>query len=238
MSFSKLILASLVAAFALAIGVSTATALRSIQITNIPAEEVKAESVLTFGEREAGGRLRPERQIICNVTLLRTISTLIPKRTGVLFGKVTGVAIDRRSCRSPIGGIEEIAVLLSEGDANQATHRELGNRVLLYDLRPAPAENWKLIYDSFQGELPTITGLNFHIQNTFFRIRVFFNCLFHGEAFGLIAIERATGTVTGASAVLGLTRLPRAYEAFCPIANGTGTFSGNFSIPALRIRLL
>jgi hypothetical protein len=233
---TRLLMAALTTVLVVALGASIATALRSIRINGAAqGEEIFASSRLTFGPREGGGALPANSQVICDVTLLRTISTLIPKRVGVLFGRVTGIRIDRRSCRSNLGPVEAVVPLISE--RTPGTHSESGNNILLYDLRGAPAENWKLIYDSPQGILPEIEGINFHITAVRFRLTISgVSCLWgRGEsAFGLIAIRRETSVITGARAVLERTSLARVEGGFLCPAQGPGSFSGEFAITLPR----
>jgi len=237
-------------AFALALSASTATASRSIQVRGLPiGGGASAASLLTFGATEGARAL----QLICDVTLLRTVASSIPKIAGTLFGKVTGVAIDRgingEHCRSGefIRRLLEIIPLRERavgGVLQFGTHTELGNGVLLYVVTGGRPELWKLIYDSFQGTLPRIEGINFHIQGVQFKLRVqealfgiLIECLYEGSVFGLIRIQRETGAVTGATVVEERTRLARVLGAGSCAERST--FRGTFAIrPALTIALV
>lgn len=233
---TKCVLTALTAMLVLAFAVSSATALRSIQVTGGPG--VSASSFLRFGEAEAGGRLVEGREVECNVTLLRTITERIPKSAGSVIGKTTGVAIDLATCRSGIGRVEDVQALQEERVRAPVT--TIGT-VRLYDVSRAAGRLWQLIYDTFLGVLPEITGVGFHIEGAQFLFRIGgINCLYVGSAFGLIAIQRETGNVTGAAASLERTALRKTGEALCLLASrANGTFSGNFTVsPALRIRLL
>jgi hypothetical protein len=230
------IVAALVMAFLLTSLTGTATALRSIQIEGA-AGEIPVSGLLKFSQ-EGGLELA---SITCKVTLLRTISTIIPKRTGVLIGRVTGVAIDRGTPEAThctlrsIRTLEEVSVL-------PGPHRELGAGVLLYST-VGPNELWKLIYDSFQGSLPAIEGINFHVVSSQFLLAFTdaiarrFRCLYQGDVYGLIRVEAGGGIRTG-EVVLSRTRL-----GATTLAGSTectrGTLSGTFTVGQnLRIRLL
>lgn len=230
---TRLALAALTAALLLAVAVSTAGANTSITVA--PGGAVTAVSgALHFNSTG----LAAATGITCAVTLLRTISRTISKVAGSLFGKVTGVAINLRTCRTGflIGTLRLILALRGLGSANCSAPVE---GILLCDVSGAAANLWKLVYDSFQGTLPEIRGINFHIQGTQFSIDTNsgFRCLFVGDAYGLIAIERRV--VTGARAVLERTILARdnANSLNCPFDRGT--FNGSFSIsPGQTIALI
>jgi hypothetical protein len=235
---NQLLITALLTLFVATLGASIATALRSIRVNGISeSEEVLASSRLTFGTREGGGALPANSQIICDVTLLRTISTLIPKRAGVLTGRVTGIRINIPSCRTGLGTVERVQPLALEGAEARRTGEAGGTEI--YDTRfesggrATPAENWKLVFDSFQGTLPEIEGINIHL--TAYRSRVTISgirCLWgRGESvFALISINRTTSAVTGVTSVLERTSLARVEGSFlCPAA-GPASFTGNFSI--------
>jgi hypothetical protein len=233
-----ILMAALTTVLVVALGASIATALRSIRVNGINEhEEVLASSRLTFGVREAGGALPSGSQMICDVTLLRTISTLIPKRTGILFGRVTGISIAIPSCRTGLGTIERVQPLALE--RNEGRHTGEAGGTEIYDMRfesggrATPAENWKLVYDSFQGLLPEIEGINFHITAFRFRLTISgVRCLWgRGESlFGLLAINRTTSTITGGSAVLSRTSLARVEGGILCPASGPMSFSGQFEL--------
>jgi len=237
---AKLLMATLVSLIALLALGATAKASNSIEVGG--ARSVSASGQLVFGNEprlELG-------QITCDVTLLRTVGAAIAKTEGTLFGKVTGIAIDRggasyEHCRlNRFRRLESILPLAEAGRPGR--HSEPAVGVLLYDVSGGRPELWKLIYDSFQGNLPNIEGVNFHIQGTQFllefdpEIGENLRCLFSGQAFGLIRV--VAGTASTATVVLERTRLSgRALSPtlFCP----RGTFSGTFTItPNIRIRLV
>jgi len=219
-----------------------AAASRAIEVGG--SRSITASGRVKFGE----ATLESSTELICDITLLRTIGGSIPKTAGTLFGKVTGMAIDRGAnlsehCRhgSGILGISDIVPL---ADARRpGTHTELGAGVLLYAVTGGRAELWKLIYDSFQGTLPRIEGVNVHITGIQFKFSRFLTivgsieCLWEGSVFGLISINRETGAVVSARAVLERTSLRKIEgEAFCPEPS---RFEGTFAVsPAVTIRLI
>jgi len=113
--------------------------------------------------------------------------------------------------------------------------------VILYDLSRAPALFWRLVYDSFQGTLPNIMGLSYHIENILIQWRVLetmgalYECLYRGErTLGLLDVF--TGRITGDRHVLSRTIWSReSGSLLCP---RSATFSGFFATPALTIALL
>lgn len=129
------------------------------------------------------------------------------------------------------------------GPERLCTHRELGGGVLLWDCSRARPELWKLIFDGFQGTLPRIEGINFHVQRTQFKLIVLeifggtVECLYEGDVYGLIVVRQPESTITSGRAVEGRTRLPRIRgSGLCPTR---GTLSGEFTVrPALTIRLI
>jgi len=235
----------LTALLALALGASIATALRSIEFRGLEAgSRVQASSRLTFAETGLGNATK----IICNITLLRTVSRIIPKIAGTLFGRITGYAIDRGEtarregeARSPncrgnevLRNVNDVVAL--EDARRPGRHREAGAGILLWDLPFSPL--WKLVYDSFQGTLPRIDGINFHINGWHWLLIIEgIACLYRGTAFGLISITRATSAVAGASAVLSRTALEgEGNGILCPRRS---TFDGSFVVsPTITITLL
>jgi len=237
----RLLMTALLAVLGLSLAADAASASRAIETGG--ARSVAASARLKFGET----RLEAGREITCDITLLRTIGGSIPKTTGTLFGKVTGVAIDRggnlsEHCRhgGSILGIGDIQPLADVGRPGR--HVELGNGVLLYDVTGGRAELWKLIYDSFQGTLPErVTGIDFHIQGTqfnFIRLLTILGseeCGWEGSAFGLLRIVGGVGS--SATVVLERTSLRRTRGgALCP---EPARFEGTFAVsPEIRIRLV
>lgn len=221
---------------------SVSDANRSIEIRGM-AEGIgiNATSRLTFIGTEGSAAL----SVICDVTLFRTTGHRTPKVSGTRFGRVTALQVNRGgSTRSPSCGhgsfIREVHDIVPLSlPTVPARHREVGGNVLLYDLFTS---EWHLIYDSFQGTLPRIEGINFHIQG--FKFSLFLlepfggtiECLYEGNAFGLFEI-RETGTLERASAVRALTRFSRTRgSTMCP---GSGSLEGSFNLqPRLTIILL
>lgn len=217
LTHSRLFMAALTAALVLAFGTSVASASRSLELRG-GERGVTASSVLTLN----GTELREELDVVCPITLLRTLSRIIPK-VEILMGALTGVAINLTACR----GTSQVVPLTAEGTA--APCRRLTADIELCTV------NWKLMFVSISGTLPDITDVLFYIRDARFRIRNIASCLFAGDAFGNVNVERRT--VTSASANLALTRLRRISEFFCPIS--TATFDGTFRVsPTLTIALL
>jgi hypothetical protein len=86
---TKLLLAALCALVVCSFAAGSASANRSIEITGGP--QVQTEGQLQFIGTEGSAAL----EISCDVTFLRTITRLIPKISGTLIGKVTGILINR-----------------------------------------------------------------------------------------------------------------------------------------------
>jgi hypothetical protein len=241
----KLFLPGLLAAAILAHAAGSASANRSIEVRGGP--NVEASSRLTFGGTERSAA----NIIACDVTLRRTLTARVPKAGGTLFGKVTGFAIDRGGAgtgRSPncthgsfIREVHDIQPLIEPGVPGR--HTEDGRGRLIWDVSGARAELWTLVYDSFQGTLPRIEGVNIHVKG-FQTGSVFLEpfggtveCLYEGNVFGLIRITRETGTSNSASVATERTALARTRGgAACP---ARVTFEGTFSIrPTITIALL
>jgi hypothetical protein len=128
----KLLFVLLTAALGLSLAAGGASANRSIEVRG-GERGVSAEGRLRF-ETVSGGNA-----ILCDVTLRRTITRLIPKIPGTLFGKVTGIAIDRGETTSsphcgfasPLTGVIDIQPLI--GPERPCTHSENGRGILTYD---------------------------------------------------------------------------------------------------------
>jgi len=235
----RLTLALLAATLALSMGASPASANRSIQLSGAERGSVTSAGVVTFGNQP---NLETET-VTCDVTILKTIASIIPKIVGTLIGKVTGIAIDRGTPAAPhcrIRGFERLTDIVPLAGRGTGIHRELGGGVLLYDVSGGAAEEWKLIYDGFQGILPTIEGINYHIQGVRLRFDLTFvgealRCLYEGNWYKLIAITRE-GTASRLRIVLERTRFRR-FESPFPCLEYTA--SGELTLrPTLTIRLL
>lgn len=224
--------AALLVVLALALGLtaSIATASRSIGLRGAGerGETIQSSATqLTFNSTE----LSASTAIICSVTLLRQITrNPIPKVAGTTFGRVVGITIDIPGCRNGSAFRRVNTVIALEGEA-----RELGGGIRLFSL----TSGWELVYDGFEGSLPEITGVEFHIARSRFLIELStaignIECLYEGSAYGAVTIERRR--VIGATTVLELTTLRRVRgNVLCP---GNGTFNGNFVTPAITIDLL
>jgi len=219
----------------LTVAASAASASRVIQVRGAE-RGVAAAGQITFG----GDRLEASGQIVCDVTLLRTLGSAIPKTLGTLFGRVTGVAIDRGArgehCRkgSLFESVTEIVALRERGVAG--THSELGSGILLYVVTGGRAELWGLIYRVFLGSLPEISGILFTIQEAQLLISGPIECLYKGGIEALVPIARRL--ITQFTVLLTTTRLARdSGSILCPIM--TWSLSGMFlDRPNLTIELL
>jgi hypothetical protein len=238
----RLWMTALVVLAVLSFAVGSASANRTLEIRGGP--NVSAESTITFGSTRGGF------EVICNVTLRRTVGFRIAKTAGTLFGKVTGITFDRGGAgteRSPncrhegtIREVHDIIPLI--GPRTPCTHSEDRRGRLTYDCSRAEARLWNLIYDSFQGTLPRITGINFHIQNVQLALRLLDSfgateeCLYEGHLFGLITVN-ADNTITSERAVMESTGLQRiSGGVFCAERI---TLSAPFRVrPTLTIALL
>jgi hypothetical protein len=162
MNSKKLLMAALAAMFVLSLGVGSAAALRSIGLEGAGPERTSTlEGRVTF----AGGGI----EIICNVTMQKTLSRIIPKTEGVLIGQVTSVRVQAPELCT-IRGAERLNGITILG---------------LPGSREGRPELWRIFYKSFLGTLPSPTGFLFELQHTqvLLGVRVFgFNvsCLFEG----------------------------------------------------------
>ncbi|HYV14729.1 MAG TPA: hypothetical protein VE972_01765 [Conexibacter sp.] len=152
----RLITAALFAALALAIMVQPAVAARSLSI--------EGETTLSLNGNMT---FRGESvEVICPITLVRTMSRFIPKIIGILKGRVIAVILPApRTCRTSTGTLTEITPLEVERGAEEV---------------------WRLYYRGFTGTLPSIIKIRLRIAG--FRIRIVINilgtpvaCLFEGE---------------------------------------------------------
>jgi len=233
-----LTLALIAGTLALTLGASPASANSSIALRGAE-RGVASAGVVTFGDQP---RLEIET-ITCDVTILKTMATSIPKVAGTLFGKVTGIAIDRGTAGVPhcaFRGFEVLTDIVPLAGRGPGIHRELGGGVLLYDVSGGAPEEWKLIYDGFQGVLPEIEGINYHIQGVRLRFDLSFmgtrlRCLYEGNWFKLIAITRGTAAIL--RIILGRSMFRRFESPL--LCFETYTSSGELTLrPGLTIRLL
>jgi hypothetical protein len=233
--------AAIAAIFVLALATATASALRSLEARGGP--NVAASGHLTFFEegREAG------RTFWCDVTLLRTISSVIPKIVGTLIGKVTGVAIDIGPREEHCGhgfAIRNVlrVIALKNASATELEPRcpEIGSGKFLCDVTGGEPRLWKLIYEGFNGTLPEITGIRVRIEGTQFKIE--FNdslggnhqCLYKGAAGATVNVERKVAR----TATSDRTEIPlfKRLVGLCPahgILDGVMTLTPNLTIALL-----
>jgi len=178
----------------LALGASSATANRSIEIRTPEGGGGLTSEGKLFLSTEAF--LEPGSEIACDVTLLRTIGRLLGKIPGSTFGRITAVRVDRGEsrashCLAPGLPIEEITFLSERGRAGR--HVETGTGILIWDVTGGRSELWALAYDGFEGVLPEIINLRFHIQGFQFQFSQSGNaCLYRGEAYARFNIDRET----------------------------------------------
>jgi len=238
----KILMAAMTVVLALLIQTGTAAALRSIVIRG--GERVASAGRLVIGENALGATGR----ITCNVTLLKTMAAGVIKTAGTVFGKITGIAIDRGEptnahCQkgTAIEGINDIVPLRNTSEPGG--HTELGNGILLYNVTNGGVQLWNMVYDSFQGTLPAIDGINYHIEEAQIRLdlRVLsanIMCLYKGNMGKLITIER--GTMLRLDIVLATTSLARVSGAMtCPTGPlRMSTVAGMTMEPRPTIRLL
>jgi hypothetical protein len=234
---TKLLVTALVAGFVCSFAAGSASANKSIEVRGGPA--VKAEGRLIF----VGTEEELNREVTCDVTLLRTITGNFPKIGGTQFGKITSILIDRgESSRSPHCRTGSAFRLTHDIALLNCSHSEAGAGILRWDCSRAPAGSWNLLYDSFQGTLPRIEGINFHIASSQFRLRLLepfggaVECLYEGSAFGLLVVS-PIGAITRGRAVRGLTALIRnSGGVLCPARE---SFEGDILVkPTLTVALV
>jgi hypothetical protein len=156
--YLRFLFAMLTVMIAMGVVAGTAAALRSLSVAG-PTTLTLNSRRLTFES--------PFVRIECEVTLVKTISRVIPKTEGILIGKVTDVRIDAPRCVASNGA-----------------------RVTITPLGLGVEELWRLFYKSILGTLPRITGARFRIE----RLQVLLeiggvNCLFQGFVEGLALIS-------------------------------------------------
>jgi hypothetical protein len=235
---TKLLFMVFIAVFACSLPAGSATANRSIRVSGGPTVRSWAR-LRILGTSEAGSQ-----EITCALTLLRTIGSVIPKTPGTQFGRITGMAIDRgETARSPHCGHGSFIREVHDFVPLNCTHTENGRGILLWDCSRAPAGLWKLIYDSFQGTLPEISGINFHVSGLQFNQRLLepfggtIGCLYEGNGFGLFSVSRRIiSQWSPVTSITGLTRTSG--SGICP-ARATWEWQGPFpfSIELLEITL-
>lgn len=178
----RIMLAALVSVLLLSVGTGTAAANRSLSLVG--------EQTQTFTGRVTFSGI----EAICNLTVTKTLSRVIPKVAGTLLGRVT--AIRNANC-------DLIAFLIGEG--------ENGNL-------------WRLLYSAFLGTLPSPSGYHIQIQNfqilvvinLIFRVA----CLYEGSIGLLAEVERGSNIgrlrSTNERPETAEIRLFQSLEGFCP----------------------
>jgi|SRR5829696_9392087 len=225
------------AAMLMLVFATTATASRSIGFNP---NATQASGELTF--QGANGN------IICNVTLLRTISRAIPKIRGTLMGRITGVAIDygvgpngEERCRHSfaVRNVRRIIALrIASAESLEPDCRIVSGTIRLCDVSGSEARLWKLIYEGFSGTLPEITAIRFEIGDVQFKIEfqdafaVVHQCLYRGTIpVRANVVRRVISTADGEGALVLFKDLTRNCE--------TASLRGNFAVnPAVTISLL
>jgi hypothetical protein len=132
---TKLILAALSAALILSMGVSVASALRSLSVEG--ETTISANGIFTWIGREGGLTLR------CPMTITGTVSRAIPKVNGILSGRLTRLATNRpeANCSMSLGTLQGIIILAPE------PREEAGST------------KCRFFQESFTGTLPRITSI-------------------------------------------------------------------------------
>jgi hypothetical protein len=117
-------------------------------------------------------------EVICEVTFVKTVSRVIPKIERTPMGRITDIRT--ANCSPSLGRLLESPIIL------------IGPR--------EDGRLWGLVYKSFEGTLPEISGLRIQIQNTQVLIavvdatifRVSNACLYEGSVEGRAAVSRGT----------------------------------------------
>jgi hypothetical protein len=131
----KVLMAAMMAVLALSFAVGTANALRSLSISG--PTTLTLNSRVTFVAESA--------EVICNATITKTLSRVIPKVEGILVGKITRVDTPptkpEANCRSSVSTLTNIEI--------RGLERE---------------ENGRILKHVILGTLPNITGISFFID--------------------------------------------------------------------------
>jgi hypothetical protein len=173
----KLLLAACIAVLAMAIGAGTAAASRSLSVA--PEVRLTLHGRLVY-ESNIG---EPVEEITCNVTVTKTLVRAIAKIAGTVMGRVTSIRIAPETC--VVGGNADVF------------------RRLTF-LRVEAAELWQILYNSFLGSLPRITGILTIIRNVQFLVEyeadsLEIMCLYDNSrragSLGLLARVTAAGVI-------------------------------------------
>jgi hypothetical protein len=179
-SRSKLLLTALTAALVMAATVGTASA-RNLELAE--AEDQRFTATWTPLEFTAlGGFIR----VRCNVTLRGSFHYRTFAKTRSLVGYVTSAALTR-TCT----GGEAFILNGTERLPNGTT--------------PATSLPWHVLYDSFTGTLPRITGVRLALVGASFLLIALGNeCLYRSTstepAFGIVNVTTATGVAASLTA--------------------------------------
>jgi hypothetical protein len=201
---TRYLAAILAAFFVIMLAASGAQALRSLSL--VGETNVKTEGNLRFG----GEGLPRSTEITCEVTLLRTLSRVIPKIEGTLIGKVTGVAIDIPRCRHG-ENIRTVNNIIAHRDFATLTSSCTGVGIRLCDVTTAN-NLWKLVFRSILGTLPRITGLLFTLKSAQFTLDVtdilggHDVCGYEGDQPALAELN-AEGVITGGRILLEMVSM-------------------------------
>ena len=200
---AKAFLATLIVLLALSIPVGVASSLRSLSI--VGETTITASTVGTF--------MFGTTIITCPMTIIRTVSRLIPKASGILLGKIIGWRTDPPgpTCSINLGTLQGVDILGLE-----------------------PEEACRLFYEGISGTLPSVTGINTTIKHCLigFRTRILIigtiTCLYAEAGEGISATESVReGRLS--SIIIGSNRLVllEGQSASCP---REGRFSGAFTV--------
>jgi hypothetical protein len=133
---TKLLLVVLTAALVASLGSTTATALRSLSLEGVTTQTLNQRALTLSSELGS---------IICDTTLVKTVSRVIPKMSGVLIGRITDV---RTANCIGSGGVRANGVVSVTPVGLEAPER------------------WRLVYVSILGTLPRITGIRIKIEQS------------------------------------------------------------------------
>lgn len=195
-----------------------------IMLSNHPATGSRSLSFAPSGETITSTVtfLFQTYEIICNMTIARTLPRAISKRSGTSMGRVTRVTISEclyRGRRYPESGLEISMVAL------------------------APGTRWSVSYSAFLGTLPTITGVRYDISEALilYIVNEIFGsireCLYRGTI-GMLAdvSERRIEREHILTAFTSLERVRGVEESFC---HREATLEGTFTVsPPVRIELM
>jgi hypothetical protein len=176
-----------------------------------PGGTIRATSSGQITFEEPGGSFG----LACTTTMNGTLERVAAKRAGVHIGSITeGRAVE---CRDTFFGISGEATILAE-----------------------PRSPLDVVYSSFLGTLPRISGILVRADNRFLLTAAIGRCLFETTASRevtlLIEAASETGSVTRAHYVPETTRLLTRLSGTCPASGG---LAGRITLsPTQTVRLL